>query len=114
MTSLHNKLAGIQLGGFEKRTHSGKLGKKIKVTTNFFEITDLPQICIHQYVPFFSHPIPSPSGISLTLCRYDVNITPDVPPILNRYVYPDPISLYLIPFSLHLSDCGSNGSGSVG
>lgn len=45
-----SKLATIQLGGFEKRTHFGKLGRKIKIMTNFFEIETLPQICIYQYV----------------------------------------------------------------
>jgi len=46
-----NKLASLQIEGFEKRTHFGKLGKKVKIYTNFFEITKLPQICIYQSVP---------------------------------------------------------------
>ena len=50
-TLLPSKLAALQLSHFEKRTHFGKLGRKLKVMTNFFEITQLPQICIYQYVP---------------------------------------------------------------
>jgi len=51
---ISRKLAGLQLDDFEKRTHFGKLGRKIKIMTNFFEITNLPSICIYQYVPPFS------------------------------------------------------------
>jgi hypothetical protein len=50
--SLANKLASLQIDGFEERTHFGKLGRKLKIMTNFFEITELPSICIYQYVPF--------------------------------------------------------------
>jgi hypothetical protein len=46
-----NKLAMLNLGGFEKRPHFGKLGKKLKIITNFFEIQNLPSITIYQYVP---------------------------------------------------------------
>ena len=60
-THITNKLASLRIDGFEKRTHFGKLGKKLKIHTNFFEIAKLPQICIYQYGPFltsfFSHPI---------------------------------------------------------
>ena len=48
---LSSKVAAIQLNDFEKRTHFGLLGKKIKVTTNFFEIVGLPSIFIYQYIP---------------------------------------------------------------
>lgn len=82
-----NKLAMLNLGGFEKRPHFGKLGKKLKIITNFFEIENLPSITIYQLVPGLS-------VLSFFRCfelfgqllifRFDVNITPDVPPILNR------------------------------
>ena len=82
-----NKLAALHINGFEKRTHFGKLGKKIKVMTNFFEITNLPYICIYQYVSLpFSSLLPLFNQLANCVYRYDVNITPDVPPILNRYV----------------------------
>jgi len=44
------KLASLQIDGFEKRRKYGKLGKTVKIMTNFFEITRLPQIIIMQYV----------------------------------------------------------------
>jgi hypothetical protein len=89
------KLASLQLDGFEKRKQFGKLGKKVKIMTNMFEITRLPQTVIMQYV---SHlPFPFPLLLFVVFClrwltsyRFDVNITPDVPPILNRYVFPSP------------------------
>jgi len=45
-----DRLAALQIKGFEKRTHFGKLGKKIKIFTNFFEIEKLPDIGIYQYL----------------------------------------------------------------
>ena len=44
------KLASLQLEGFEKRKQFGKLGRKVKIMTNFFEIAKLPQVIIMQYV----------------------------------------------------------------
>jgi hypothetical protein len=53
------KLASLKLDGFEKRKQFGKLGKKVKIVTNMFEITKLPQTVIMQYVS--SHPFPFPT-----------------------------------------------------
>ena len=44
----------------------GRLGRPIKVRANFFEIKKLPDANIH---------------------HYDVTITPEVPPALNRKIY---------------------------
>ena len=44
----------------------GRLGRPIKVRANFFEIKKLPDTNIH---------------------HYDVTITPEVPPALNRRIY---------------------------
>ena len=44
------KHASLQIAGFEKRRKYGKLGKNVKIMTNFFEITRLPQMIIMQYV----------------------------------------------------------------
>lgn len=91
-TRLSDKFATLQIDRFEKRTHFGKVGKKIKIMTNFFEFVELPQICIYQYVscPIFSFhtsfSFPSQGNITDFNLRFDVNITPDVPPILNRYI----------------------------
>jgi hypothetical protein len=57
------KLASLQLDGFEKRKQFGKLGKKVKIMTNMFEITKLPQTVIMQYAP------PSPFLVSSTSIR---------------------------------------------
>jgi|SRR5579862_4091210 len=84
-TLLPNRLASLQISDFEKRTQFGKNGKKLKVMTNFFEITHLPDICIYQYVPSLSSLLLLFDQMA-DLLRFDVNITPDVPPILNRYV----------------------------
>ena len=48
MTAAAAKPASLQMDGFEKRQRYGKLGKKVKIMTNFFEITRLPQITIMQ------------------------------------------------------------------
>jgi hypothetical protein len=64
------KLASLQLDGFEKRKHFGKLGKKVKIMTNFFEITKLPQVVIMQYGP----PSPLPNS-SASFCCFSVEMT---------------------------------------
>ena len=51
---------------FVKRPGEGKLGDKLKVRANFFEVTSLPKGKI---------------------IHYDVTITPDVPPRLNRKIF---------------------------
>jgi hypothetical protein len=62
-----NKLAMLNLGGFEKRTHFGKLGKKLKIITNFFEIQNLPSITIYQYV---SRPLCVISFVSVSSSQF--------------------------------------------
>ncbi|CAG8434696.1 7785_t:CDS:10 [Diversispora eburnea] len=51
---------------FVQRPDLGRLGKGIRVRSNFFEVTSLPQE---------------------NIIHYDVTITPDVPPVLNRKIY---------------------------
>jgi len=49
-----------------ERPSIGNLGRKIVVRTNFFEVTSIPETNIH---------------------HYDINITPEVPPKLNRRIF---------------------------
>ncbi|GBB93582.1 hypothetical protein RclHR1_00220016 [Rhizophagus clarus] len=56
----------FQLTEFVKRPGIGHVGKQIKVRTNFFEVTSLPETDIF---------------------HYDVTITPEVPQQLNRKVF---------------------------
>ncbi|KAF9906622.1 hypothetical protein EC991_000423 [Linnemannia zychae] len=58
--------APIKLTDLVKRPNPGKAGKAIQVRTNFFEVKTLPDINIH---------------------HYDVTITPDVPPPVNRRIF---------------------------
>ncbi|KAF9931666.1 hypothetical protein FBU30_009727 [Linnemannia zychae] len=58
--------APIKLTDLAKRPGAGKVGKVVKVRTNFFEVKTLPDINIH---------------------HYDVTISPDVPPPVNRRVF---------------------------
>ncbi|KAK3835053.1 MAG: Piwi domain-containing protein [Linnemannia gamsii] len=58
--------APIKLTELVKRPGLGKAGKAIKVRSNFFEVKALPDINIH---------------------HYDVTITPDVPPPVNRRIF---------------------------
>src|SRR5438045_2671674 len=62
-----NQMSGLQLTQFVRRpAQPGKAGRTIRVRANFFEVTSLPdQNVIH----------------------YDITITPDVPPALNRRIY---------------------------
>ena len=55
-----------RLTDFVARPDYGVIGRAIEVRTNFFEITSLPQSSI---------------------IHYDVTISPDVPPVINRKVY---------------------------
>jgi hypothetical protein len=57
---------GLKVTDFIKRPSLGRQGREIRVRANFFEITSLPEANIH---------------------HYDVTITPQVPPLLNRKVY---------------------------
>ncbi|KAF9408609.1 hypothetical protein BGZ94_002247, partial [Podila epigama] len=58
--------AGLRLTEYVRRPAPGSAGRPIRVRANFFEITQLPNI---------------------NITHYDVTITPDVPPIVNRRVY---------------------------
>ncbi|CAG8668612.1 21019_t:CDS:2 [Gigaspora margarita] len=58
--------SGLKLTEFVKRPGLGSKGKRVRVRANFFEVTALPEANIH---------------------HYDVTITPDVPPALNRKVF---------------------------
>jgi hypothetical protein len=49
-----------------ERPSFGNLGRKIVVRANFFEVISIPEANIH---------------------HYDINITPEVPPKLNRKIY---------------------------
>src|SRR3954454_3215391 len=51
---------------FVRRPGLGKAGRAIKVRANFFEVKSLPDANVH---------------------HYDITITPDVPPALNRRIY---------------------------
>jgi eukaryotic translation initiation factor 2C len=58
--------APIKLTDLVKRPNPGQAGRPIQVRTNFFEVKTLPNINIH---------------------HYDVTITPDVPPPVNRRIF---------------------------
>ncbi|CAG8442443.1 2214_t:CDS:2 [Diversispora eburnea] len=58
--------AGLHLTDFVKRPGYGKLGRPIRVRTNYFEVISFPTSNIY---------------------HYDVTITPEVPPGLNRKIY---------------------------
>jgi hypothetical protein len=51
---------------FVRRPGLGRVGRNIKVRANFFEVKTLPDANIH---------------------HYDITISPDVPPALNRKIY---------------------------
>lgn len=55
-----------ELTEFVLRPGMGTMGRQIRVRSNFFEITKLPD---------------------MKIIHYDVTITPDVPPILNRIIF---------------------------
>ncbi|KAG0048957.1 Eukaryotic translation initiation factor 2C [Gryganskiella cystojenkinii] len=57
---------GLQLTEFVGRPGLGTQGRKVRIRANFFEISLLPNINVH---------------------HYDVTITPDVPPLVNRRVF---------------------------
>src|SRR4051812_49045116 len=56
----------FQLTEFVRRPGLGREGKPMKVRANFFEVQQLPET---------------------NIIHYDVTITPDVPPQLNRRVF---------------------------
>ncbi|KAG0371264.1 eukaryotic translation initiation factor 2C, 2 [Mortierella sp. AD032] len=66
-------MSTLRLTEYVKRPEPGKAGKSIRINANFFEITQLPNINIF---------------------HYDVTITPDVPPIVNRRVFEHMLVVY--------------------
>jgi hypothetical protein len=54
------------VGTFCRRPSLGNLGRQIRVRSNFFEVLALP---------------------AQNIIHYDVTITPDVPPALNRKIF---------------------------
>ncbi|KAF9081951.1 Eukaryotic translation initiation factor 2C [Mortierella sp. AD031] len=66
-------MSGLRLTEYVQRLNPGTAGKAIKIRANFFEITQLPNINVH---------------------HYDVTITPDVPPIVNRRVFEHMLLVY--------------------
>jgi eukaryotic translation initiation factor 2C len=59
-------MSGLQLTEFVKRPDVGNTGRATRVRANFFEVQSFPQNNIH---------------------HYDVTITPDVPPVINRKIW---------------------------
>ncbi|CAG8434509.1 675_t:CDS:2, partial [Scutellospora calospora] len=55
-----------RLSEFTQRPSEGRLGKSIRIRSNFFEVLSFPE---------------------QNIIHYDVTITPDVPPALNRKIY---------------------------
>jgi hypothetical protein len=96
-----NKLASLQIDGFEQRTHFGKLGRKLKIVTNFFEITELPNICIYQYVP--SPPSVPSLIVPLISCIDLMSTSRQMCPLFSTG------ALFLTPYPLsRLLCCGMN------
>ncbi|KAF9931854.1 eukaryotic translation initiation factor 2C, 2 [Linnemannia zychae] len=56
----------MQVTEYVKRSSPGKSGRVVNIYSNFFEIRQLPNITVH---------------------HYDVTITPDVPPPVNRKIF---------------------------
>ncbi|KAG0216514.1 hypothetical protein BGX28_000028 [Mortierella sp. GBA30] len=66
-------MSSLQITPFVKRPALGKLGKPVTIRANFFEVQKLPDITVH---------------------HYDVTITPDVPPPVNRKVFSQMLESY--------------------
>ncbi|KAG0212796.1 hypothetical protein BGX28_005643 [Mortierella sp. GBA30] len=63
----------LQITPYVKRPGIGKVGLAVQVRANYFEITQLPNITIH---------------------HYDITVTPDVPPPVNRRIYEQFVDQY--------------------
>lgn len=59
-------MSGLQLTEFVQRPDVGNTGRATRVRANFFEVQSFPQNNIH---------------------HYDITITPDVPPVINRKIW---------------------------
>ncbi|KAG0370845.1 Piwi domain-containing protein [Gamsiella multidivaricata] len=66
-------MSSLQLTEFVRRPAEGKAGHPVTVLANFFEVTKLPDITVH---------------------HYDVTVTPDVAPPVNRKIYDQFIRTY--------------------
>ncbi|KAF9176572.1 eukaryotic translation initiation factor 2C, 2, partial [Haplosporangium sp. Z 27] len=67
-------MSSLQLTEYTRRpAEPGTLGRPVQIRANFFEVTHLPDI---------------------NIIHYDVTITPDVPPVVNRRVFEHLIRLY--------------------
>lgn len=63
----------MEITPFVKRPGVGREGKPVKIRTNFFEVTSMPE---ENIIP------------------YDISITPEVPPRLNRRIFDQFVSQY--------------------
>lgn len=59
-------MSNLQLTEFVKRPNVGNTGRATRVRANFFEVQSFPENNIH---------------------HYDITITPDVPPVINRKIW---------------------------
>lgn len=59
-------MSNLQLTEFVKRPSVGNTGRATRVRANFFEVQSFPENNIH---------------------HYDITITPDVPPVINRKIW---------------------------
>ncbi|KAG0302521.1 hypothetical protein BGZ98_007426 [Dissophora globulifera] len=59
-------MSGLKLTPYVKRPAVGTKGQEIAVRANFFEVNKLPDVVVH---------------------HYDVTVTPDVPPPVNRKIF---------------------------
>jgi hypothetical protein len=59
-------MSNLQLTEFVKRPGAGTAGRATRVRSNFFEVQSFPEGNIH---------------------HYDITITPDVPPVINRKIW---------------------------
>ncbi|KAG0307405.1 hypothetical protein BGZ98_000370, partial [Dissophora globulifera] len=65
--------SSLQVTEFVRRPDVGTMGRPVTIRANFFEITRLPNLNVH---------------------HYDVTITPDVPPLLNRRIFQQMIHVH--------------------
>lgn len=66
-------MTSLQLTEYVKRPQVGKIGKAVNIRSNFFEVTKLPNVTIH---------------------HYDVTISSDMPPPVNRKIFEQMMSSY--------------------
>ncbi|KAG0020067.1 Eukaryotic translation initiation factor 2C [Podila clonocystis] len=69
-------MSTLQMTEFVRRPGAGRTGKAMNIRSNFFEVTKLPTVIIH---------------------HYDVTISSDMPPPMNRRVFEQLIKSYRAP-----------------